>query len=199
MEQEKRMTEAESLELISSMINRAKNRFSENGFQYLLWGWAVLICCVIQYVMVNLYHNDNGYMIWSALWLVAIYQIYYNIKKKKKQNVHTYTDEIVKYIWIAFFVALALVLFICQQIGVQQIIYRLLLALYGIPVFLMGGLIRFKPLILGAICCWILAAISPFIASESGVLLIAVAIIAAWIVPGYLMGRRHRNEVMSRI
>lgn len=32
----------DSLQLIDQMINQAKNRFSENGFLYLLWGWLIL-------------------------------------------------------------------------------------------------------------------------------------------------------------
>lgn len=196
MEQEKQMTESESLELITSMINRAKNRFSENGFQYLLWGWAVLICCMVQFISLKVFDQEKGYMVWLALWLVALFQVYYMIKTKKKKSVRTYTDGLVGFIWISFFVAVMLVIFICVRSGEPQMIYRILLSIYGIPVFLMGGLIKFRPLIVGGICCWILAAISPFVHPDSGVLLIAVAIITAWIVPGYMMGRRHKKDAI---
>jgi hypothetical protein len=36
------MSETESLRLISSMINKAKNGFSESGTLYLLWGWLTM-------------------------------------------------------------------------------------------------------------------------------------------------------------
>jgi hypothetical protein len=36
------MSETESLRLISSMINKAKNDFSESGTLYLLWGWLTM-------------------------------------------------------------------------------------------------------------------------------------------------------------
>ena len=50
MNEEKLMTEKESMELITSMINKAKSRFHESGFLYLLWGWVVLICCMVEFI-----------------------------------------------------------------------------------------------------------------------------------------------------
>ena len=40
----------DSLLLIDSMINQAKNRFSENGFLYLLWGWVIFACAIFHFV-----------------------------------------------------------------------------------------------------------------------------------------------------
>jgi MFS family permease len=193
MEQEKQMTQSESLELISAMINRVKNRFSENGFQYLLWGWAVLICCLIQFVAIKIFKNENGYRIWLALWLVVFYQVYYVRKNKKKRTVRTYTDGLIGFIWLSFFIVVILTLFICVESDTPLIIDRILLALYGMPIFLMGGLIKFRPLIIGATCCWILAAISPFVEKDFNILLVAIAIIAAWIIPGYMLSRRYKK------
>lgn len=40
--EEIKMTEKESLELITSMINKAKNKVTESGALYLFWGWLIL-------------------------------------------------------------------------------------------------------------------------------------------------------------
>lgn len=40
MQVEKQLSEIESIQLITTMINRAKNRFRENGFLYLPGGWV---------------------------------------------------------------------------------------------------------------------------------------------------------------
>jgi hypothetical protein len=40
--QEEKFSPQESLQLIESMIDQAKSRFSENGHLYLLWGWIVI-------------------------------------------------------------------------------------------------------------------------------------------------------------
>ena len=41
--QEQEFSPQQSLNLIESMINKARNRFSENGHLYLLWGWVILL------------------------------------------------------------------------------------------------------------------------------------------------------------
>jgi hypothetical protein len=54
MENENDFNPQQSLALIESMINKAKNRFSENGHLYLLWGWTVLLCSIIHFVSLKL-------------------------------------------------------------------------------------------------------------------------------------------------
>jgi hypothetical protein len=68
------------------------------------------------------------------------------------------------------------------------------LILYGMPTFLSGVILKFKPLMVGAVCCWTLAIISPFINVQYQLLLIAGAVIAAWIIPGYLLKRKFKKN-----
>ena len=52
MEKSESLSGEQGLALIESMINRAKNHFSENGFLYLLWGWVICICSLGQFTMI---------------------------------------------------------------------------------------------------------------------------------------------------
>lgn len=188
------MSEKESMELITSMINKAKNRFSERGYLYLLWGWVILVCCIAQFVLLHFVDYEIASYVWFLTWIVVIYQTIYIRKSKKTQKAKTYTDEIIAIVWITFFICLMLVTFICIQFKKFEMIYPVMLVLYGIPTFLSGFIMKFKPLMMGGICCWVLALISPFIAFEYQLLLIALAVIAAWIFPGYLLQRRFKKE-----
>src|SRR3954467_7612045 len=100
MYQDTPMTEEESLLLITGMINRAKNRFSETGTLYLLWGWVIFICCISQFILLHFFNNNDSYYIWYLTWLAVAYQLYYLAREKKKRTVRTYTDEIVGFVWI---------------------------------------------------------------------------------------------------
>jgi hypothetical protein len=63
------------------------------------------------------------------------------------------------------------------------------------PVFLTGVIVRFKPLILGGITCWVLCIISTFIKSyDYQFLLIPVAMLVAWIIPGYMLRSRYKQQ-----
>jgi hypothetical protein len=68
------------------------------------------------------------------------------------------------------------------------------LALYGMPTVISGTILRFRPLILGGIFCWILALISTVTAYPYQLLLLGAAVIAAWIIPGYLLRNRYKNS-----
>jgi hypothetical protein len=186
------MTEKESMELIASMINKAKNNFSENGLLYLIWGWVILICCIINFVGDYFLRYPNSYRIWLVADILVILQVFYLRRKFKMSKVRTYTGEINGYVWLVFVVSIILMVFICIKMKYFSLINPLLLVLYGVPTFLSGVIMKFRPLVIGAICCWLLAIISPFITAQFSVLLIAAAIIVGWLVPGYLLKQKFR-------
>jgi hypothetical protein len=189
-----RMSEKESMELIASMINKAKGRVNENGTLYLLWGWLILICCLIQFAGLHFFNYANSYFIWFSTWILLIYQIFYIRKKRKGSTVKTYMREVNNYVWLVFFICMMLVFFIEMKLNAYYIFSPLLLVLYGMPTFLSGIILKFKPLIMGAICCWALSVLSVFTPFDYQLLLIALAIISAWIVPGYILKQNFKKR-----
>jgi hypothetical protein len=188
------MTELESMQLISSMINKAKNRFNETGFLYLLWGWVILICCFAQFIATYFFKSENAYYIWFVTWIVVVYQVFFLRKKRKARKVKTYTDDINQFVWITFFICGMLLVFILIQFKAYEVINPAILVMYGMPTFLSGIILKFKPLLIGGIFCWVFAALSPFIGFEFQLLLIAGSITAGWIIPGYLLKQKFKKE-----
>lgn len=184
----------DSLQLIDQMINQAKNRFSENGFLYLLWGWLILICSVGHFVLIKTKLFKHPEWIWASTWLAVIFQVIYLVKTKKKETVKTYSENIINHIWISFGICMFLVAFILGRIEGWDRIYSLFLMLYGTPTFLSGVAMQFTPLKAGGIVCWVLAFVSVFIDPVYGLLLLGVAVIAAWIIPGYLLRKRYNQQ-----
>jgi len=184
----------DSLQLIDQMINQAKNRFSENGFLYLLWGWLILFCSVGHFVLLRLKLVAHPEMIWASCWLAVIFQIIYLVRTKKKETVKTYSDNIVNYVWISFGICMFIMSFILGKNEGWDKVYSLFLMLYGTPTFMSGVVMQFRPLKIGGIICWGLAIISTFILPEYGLLLLAAAMVAAWIVPGYLLRKKYSQQ-----
>lgn len=175
MEKDTGFSHIESLALIESMINKAKNRFNEDGFMYLLWGWVVLICSVAQFVLVRL-HYEKYYLVWFVTWLAVIYQVFYLRRKRSRNYVRTYTDEIVKYAWITFGIIMFLEGFLFGMVlGAEyyKLVNPCFLALYGMPTFLSGIILRFKPLVWGGIGCWILSVFATVIPQDYSILLVS--------------------------
>lgn len=195
---EEKFSGQDSLAIIDSMINKAKNQFSENGHLYLIWGWTVFICSLLQFVLMNYLHYEKHYLVWISVWLILIYQVFYLRRQKKQRRVRTYTGEIIGYVWLTFVFLLVLFGFILGRVADSEkfaaLINPSILALYGMPTFLSGIILKFKPLVTGGICCWLLSVLSTFIPVEYHILLCAVAMVVAWIRPGYLLRKRYRQQ-----
>lgn len=195
MDSGKNLSPQDSIMLIQSMINKVQNRFVESGFLYLLWGWVVFLCSLIQFVILKLHLPVNGYggAIWLSLIVVVVYQVFYLIKVEKKKRATTYFDEMIKYVWMTFGICMGVVSFLFFKFNLLQVIYPFILMMYGIPTFLSGFALNFNPLKIGGISCWLLAIIAAFFDPVYSLLFISIAMMTAWIIPGYLMKAKFKK------
>src|SRR5215211_1027351 len=97
----------QSLSIIQSMIDTARNKFSDNGYLYLLWGWVVFVCSIAQFVLLN-FHYEYHYMVWMLTWVAFIYQFIYLARKKRKEKVKTYADRLIGFVWMVFVIMMFL-------------------------------------------------------------------------------------------
>jgi len=188
----------QSLLLIESMINRAKDKFAEDGSMYLLWGWVVFICSLTQFVLLHFFKYPYHYIVWFASWIIVIYQVVYIRKKIKRRRVRTYTGYILGYVWLTFVIVIFLLAFLIGRLteGDYYIhISPILLTIYGIPIFLSGIILRFRPLVIGGIGCWVLSIVAMLIENyDYQFLLIPLAMVIAWIIPGYLLRAKYKLQ-----
>ena len=188
--EKQQLTVQESLQLIEGMINKAKDNFAENGFLYLLWGWVVFFCAISQYVLILFTNVSKPEMVWMLTWAVVIFQIFYLTKQEKKKTVKTYTDELIGYVWMVFGISMFIVGFVVGKNNHWHSMYPIIIGMYGMPTFLSGAIMKFTPLKIGAICCWFFAILSTLFPLQYSLLFISAAVIAAWIIPGYLLRKK---------
>ena len=193
MENNDPLSASDSLKLIESMIHKAQNKFTENGTLYLLWGWVVFACSLAQYILAKIVGYQPAGSVWAITLLVVIYQIIYLSKKQKNIQVRTYTDEIISYVWMTFGICMGLITVIVSIKNAWAVIYPIIFLFYGIPTFLSGSIMRFTPLKIGGICCWILSFVALFIQSTEIILLFIPAVLAGWIIPGYILRARFKS------
>jgi hypothetical protein len=184
----------DSLQLIESMINKAKNRFSENGFQYLLWGWVIFCTAVAHFCLLNFTTTKYAPMVWLSCIGAAIVQFAYQWRIHKKRQVKTYADEIIDYIWSLFGISMMVISFTAFRFDNWVQMYTIILMLYGIPTVLSGAVMRFNPLKIGGTICFVLSMISTFCQSKYILLLLALAVLSAWIIPGYILNHKYTKE-----
>lgn len=196
---ENSINEKESLQIIQEMIQTARNQYSENGHLYLIWGWVILVCSVAHFLLDQYFHFEGFSKVWLLTWVALGYQFIYLSKKKGQMKVRTFADTVMKYVWTAFPIALFLsgfaIIYISgkQGMNVYAVLYPVFLALYGIPTFISGQVLKVPSLKWGGVICWGLSLASIFIPSGYQILLLGVAGIFAWIKPGFSLQLQYKK------
>jgi hypothetical protein len=189
---------AESLAIIEQMIKKAKNQFSEDGSLYLLWGWVILLCSLGHFVLDQFNLYDRPWDIWGVTWVVALYMLVYLRKKERKKVVRTYTEELLGKVWFAFVIMMVVSFTIVMRYIPEFYKYnfQFVLLCYGMPTFLSGFFLRFRPLVWGGVACWVLAVTAGEVNYHYHPLFVAVAVVLAWIVPGYILKARAQSQLI---
>jgi len=192
MKQSDTLSGQESIELISRMISTVRNDIQDDSFHYLLWGWLVLIASAGCYILMQMGY-ENPWITWAILMpLGGIASMVYGHTQGKQQKIKTYTDDIMKYVLIAFMVSLFTVLLFMGKLGLST--YPMVMVVYGIWLFISGGAIRFRPLIIGGIINWSLGIAAFFVTFENQLLLLALAVLLGYVIPGHMLRNKHNQQ-----
>jgi hypothetical protein len=62
------------------------------------------------------------------------------------------------------------------------------------PTFLSGIILKFRPLVIGGLICWLLALGSVFVPVDFQLLFLCAAVFCAWIIPGILLRKKFINQ-----
>ena len=192
--EEKSLNGNESLQIIQQMISQAKQQYSDDSFMYLLWGWLVFIASLSHYILA--YEGfEYAQMVWLLMIVGGIASAIYGRKKRKLEQVKTYIDEFAKYVLTAFMVSLFIVLFFMQHL--QLNCYPMVMMVYGIWLYVSGGTLRFKPIMIGGIINWVLAIAAFYADFNTQLLLLALAVLCGYIIPGYMLRNRYKKQQLS--
>jgi hypothetical protein len=192
---EKEMSGEESLRLITEMIQTAKSGLRDNGFFYLFWGWLVFVASLSQYILLVVLKSDYNGIPWLILMpLGGIVSAVYGARKKKAMRVKTYLDQFMGYALIAFLVSLLTVLFYMAYTQNPQMAYPLIMMVYGAWLFISGGALKFKPLLWGGCINWTLSIVSMFVVFQSQLLLLALAVLLGYIIPGHMLKASYNKQ-----
>ncbi len=110
--EEKRMNEAESLELITSMINDSRARMTKNlGTPFLIWGYTTVAVSICQAVIVACVEEFYPYL-WGWFAIPVVGWLLMLLFNKQEKTVTNYIDRCINALWCAIGVAAFLLPFI---------------------------------------------------------------------------------------
>jgi hypothetical protein len=194
MMDDKDLSHSESFEIITKMINQAKNNYYESGMGALLWGFTNVICFTLAYLDNAIEGFDLPFNPFLLMIITMAVQIYLHRKESRFKQATTYLDEAHKYVWMAFGIS---VLIVSIAGGIGKLNYYtlpVLLTLFAIPTFITGSINKFKPLIFGGVVCWIFSIVTFLHKSDLSFLFVAAGAFAAWVVPGFILRARFNKQ-----
>jgi hypothetical protein len=193
---EQKLTEQESMKIIHEMIATSKNNLKDNSFFYLLWGWLVLIASTSHFILIKI-NAPNPWLLWPVLMTGgAIVSVIAGYRMGRKARVVSYTDKMMIYLWYGFMILLAVVLVMTFAEKIHwSSAYPLIISFYGLGTFVSGGVLKFRPLIVGGVSCWIISIVAFFVPSEYVLLLTALSVIIAYLIPGYILKSKAQKNV----
>ena len=190
------MNEEEGLLLIQKMITTAKEDIEDNSFYFLLWGWLVFAACLVHFILMQLNLGIDGIGWLILMPLGAVLSVIYGYRHDRKLQVRSYINDVMKYVLISFLVSLFIVLGSMRILGLST--YPMIMLIYGTWLFISGGSIKFRPLILGGIVNWMFAIAALFVQFEQQLVSLAFAVLLGYIIPGHLLRRKYRMASVAK-
>ena len=209
----KTISEKESLQLISMMINKAKNAYRDTGVSAIMWGIVITICSLVKFSEFHFKFELPFDIYWLTM-AAVIPQIIISIREKKARKVKAYDDVYMDFLWISFGISIFLMSFIINVIAHNwepvaieyeklaghssrfvfgEFITPFFLLLYGIPTLVTGATYKFKPMIFGAVLCWVSCIITLYTSIKIDLLLTALSALMAWLIPGIIIEKNYRK------
>lgn len=99
--EEGKITEAESIEIITSMITRTKDRLVQGkGNILLMWGYLVIAVAALIWVLLVVTGNSAVNWLWFLIWLIGgIATPIMSKRKRVAAGVMSYTDRLSSNMW----------------------------------------------------------------------------------------------------
>lgn len=184
------LTPEQSLKLIDSMISQAKRSFHRMSFYFLLWGVLLTGAMLATYLLREQPDAWGQGVPWGVAGILGgVISSIHGARQGKLQAVANPMDGTIGWLWSSFVITM-LITIVCSVMSKQDP-GAMITLLTGIPTFMTGQIIRFKPLIAGGIIFWV-AGILMHLTGDALLLtlLYCGAMLLGYIVPGIILKRQ---------
>jgi hypothetical protein len=184
------------LEVIKSMIAKARESTADNSVYLIVWGWLAFAGSLATYAFV--YFRLYG-LIWTAWAGVVGLGVMSNIalhrRSGKGTQAKTYVGDALQNLWIACGVAMTIMGFvgsISPNVSYKPL-FPVISIIVGIGLFTTGGIVDWKVLRMGGVLWWAGAILMMFVPVTFHPLIMAVIVIPGYLVPGYLLRSEYKR------
>jgi len=192
--EEKNLTGRESLQIITGMINKTKVSIQQSSFHLLFWGWLIFGCSLSEYLLWKFTDFASPWYVWFFVIPGVFVSLIYGYKKGRQEKMITYATMIYVRTWIAFLIASVVLTVVLWK--KMELFAPLILTMAAIPLLISGYIIKYKPLILGAVTFWIFALIAHFGGPDISSVSVSAAMLTGYLIPGYLLKKKTDHDTV---
>ena len=183
----------DSFRVITRMIDKARQDMSDKSQYFLIWGWGAFLACVTQFILKVVVLYPYHYQVWWVTVPCVILTLIVAKRNRRKELVRTFVGDTMRDLWIALGITFFVIGMIFSKLG-WEYCYPFYIMLYGVGTFVSGRLLKFPPLVVGGIICWILATICVWMPYDYQILFTASALLVSYIIPGHLLRQQYKNQ-----
>ncbi|MDD4657363.1 MAG: hypothetical protein PHR40_08530 [Bacteroidales bacterium] len=185
--EEKKLTQQESLELISKMIKETHTNIEKGGGNiFLLWGYLWLVVALVVYTAILQTGDYRAQWLWFAMPIIGYPSMYFMLKRQEKMAV-TFVSKTISKIWIVMGTcALLLSLFILINPAAFPILFVMALIINA-GVALSGLVLEYKIISVVGFIGILLSFALLMIPGINKILVFAIFPIIMLIIPGHIL------------
>ncbi len=191
---EEKFSPEQSLQVIQSMIEKVKKDVQDNSFYFLMWGWLVFIAALLHFALMMFTDFKQPYHAWNLMLIGVIVSIIKGIKESRKEKVKTYVGETMNYFGISLGITYAGLAFIFGKFNLWIYSFPIYILLYAVACFFMGSIMQFVLLKWAGLSCLLIVIVSVYVDYQWQLLLMALAVLLAYIIPGHILKTRAKYQ-----
>lgn len=192
MQTEEQLSNEKSLDLIRQMIDAAKQKVTDNGVGWLLWGTMIFLASLSTYFLM-LVNSPHLFLGWNIFGFVTIPLLCYQLLRPKKKVVRTYVGDLLRLFDLGFIICMFTIILSINISVRPNEGFGYFLMIYAFLMLIQGGVLQFTPLKIGAAVNWA-GAIAIFICKDFkyDMLITAAAVLMGYIIPGIILLSRSK-------
>ena len=194
MEDSQNFSAEQSLKVIQSMIQKAKNDVANNSFYLLLWGWLIFAAALSHFALMKFTNFEHPYIAWNLMWVGGIASAIKGIKDSRKTAVKTFVGEAMKNFGISQAILYGGLIFIFGKYDLWNISFAFYILMYAVACFFMGTLLQFPLLKWTGLLCLPIIVVALYVSFEWQLLLLALAILISYIIPGHVLSAKEKLQ-----
>lgn len=187
----------EQLKVIHEMIEKTKKETAENGWSLIMWGWLIMVSCITSYGFFWMKLYTLSWLPWAIFMsLGGITQFIVEIRESNRKRVRTYAERAIGWVWAICGGAMFFIGFFAVPSGIlssYESITPMECLLAGIGSAVTAKIIDWDMMFYFALL-WFVAVFSMiFIDPYYHLLIMAITIIPAYLVPGYILRNKYKK------